>query len=496
MPAASANASIVRRTSRVRWARDRWLAGSRLVAFARREPLLVALVILAATAYGVYSIWEHDHFQSEYDLGIFDQAVWLYSRFHSPFVTINHVSVLGDHFSPILVLLAPLYWLYANPRTLLIAQGALIAASIIPVFLYARPRMGRVGAYLLAAAYALFWGISAAVAYNFHELAFAPLLLALTVYLADRGRWRAYIVALGLLLLVKEDMSIIAVFVGVWLASRGEHRRAGITALMGVVWYFVATKLAIPAFSGHPFSHWTYTAFGSDLPSAVSNVAHHPGLPFHELINDPQKTKTLTYLFVPFLFLTFYSPLAILCIPLIAEGMFSSDPTFWGMSFHHWLTIGPVLAMGAADGLRNVVVVMKRERRLGLIGGLAGAVMVFASLGIAKKFPLWQITQPGFSLARTHTDEIAREQAIHLVPPGASVTTSASMLPHFAERRQIYLLGQAPLAPETDYVVANPSALEWPDPASAAKWIAGRQSAYTRVFDSKGWIVLKRHLSP
>ncbi|MGI8428972.1 MAG: DUF2079 domain-containing protein [Solirubrobacteraceae bacterium] len=88
-----------------------------------------------------------------------DQAIWHYSRFESPFSSILGKNILGDHFSPLVAALTPHYWVWSDPRVLVIAQSLLVAASIVPVFLFARPRLGRAGGYLLAGAYAVFWGI-------------------------------------------------------------------------------------------------------------------------------------------------------------------------------------------------------------------------------------------------------------------------------------------------------------------------------------------------
>jgi hypothetical protein len=52
-----------------------------------------------------------------FDLGIFDQGVWLLSRLRDPFVTIRGLPLFGDHASYILVLVAPLYWLWADPHS-------------------------------------------------------------------------------------------------------------------------------------------------------------------------------------------------------------------------------------------------------------------------------------------------------------------------------------------------------------------------------------------
>ena len=255
--------------------------GARAPALVRTEPLLIALSALFAVVYAIYAVWEHDHFMTDFDLAIADQAVWHYSHLTSPEITTISppVSMLGDHFSPILIGLSPLYWLWSDPRMLLIAQGALIAASIVPVFLFARPRMGRLGAYLLAAAYALFWGISAGVGYQFHELAFAPLLIALCILFADRSQWTAYFISLGALLLVKENMAVLAVFLGLWLISGREVRRGAITVAVGLAWYFLAVNVLLPAFAGHAYTHWTYGDFGTERPQRDQDHSAPPRPP-------------------------------------------------------------------------------------------------------------------------------------------------------------------------------------------------------------------------
>nr|MDQ6915045.1 DUF2079 domain-containing protein [Actinomycetota bacterium] len=222
----------------------------RVPALVRREPFLLVLVAVAAFAYSAYQIVRYPHYLLPgIDLSIFSQTVWHYSHFEAAQNTIRGFpNILGDHFSPILVVLAPLYWIWADPRMLIAAQGVLVAASIVPVFLFAEPRIGRVPAYFLSGAYALFWGISAGVAFDFHEVAFAPLVLGLTLLFIDRGRWRAYWIALFLLLCVKEDMSLLTVFLGLYLIALRQFRRGAITVVVGAAWYELATAVLMPHF--------------------------------------------------------------------------------------------------------------------------------------------------------------------------------------------------------------------------------------------------------
>jgi len=107
-------------------------ASGRDAALANWLPWAVAAVL--ATYYAAVSIRRHlDLLTSAYDLGIYDQAVRSYSQWHLSYNTIQgpHFNVLGDHFSPALAVLAPLYWIHDSPTTLLAAQGALIALGVV-----------------------------------------------------------------------------------------------------------------------------------------------------------------------------------------------------------------------------------------------------------------------------------------------------------------------------------------------------------------------------
>jgi uncharacterized membrane protein len=463
----------------------------RAPALVRTEPLLFAITALFAVVYSVYAVWEHDHFLTDFDLAIADQAVWHYSHLSTPEITTISppVNMLGDHFSPLLILLAPLYWIWSDPRMLLIAQGALVAASIVPVFLFARPRVGRPGAYLLAVAYALFWGISAAVGYQFHELAFSPLLIALCILFADRKHWPAFFISIALLLLAKENMSVLVVFIGLWLMTGKEVRRGAITAGIGLAWYFLALNVLLPAFAGHDYTHWTYGGLGSDGPDAVKNIVLHPDLPFRLLFDNDTKQETWLLLLAPFLGLIFGSRLLILCIPLVAQQFLSNYTAQWGTDFHYWLPIAPVLAMGAADGFRNLVRWLGRERFLVTAGAVVAGAMLAVNLALAHNYPLWKMVEPGFSFSQTPAEQSAH-RALDVIPGDASVTASAQLLPHLSRRDDIYLFGYP--SPQNEYVIFAPGALAWPDPVYEQQWLDQNRAAYRVVHDEGGWVVWKR----
>src|SRR6202521_1137155 len=75
--------------------------------------LPLGLALIAAVAYAAISIYRHDHFGSNaYDLGVQDHAIWGYSLLQMIPNTVEMIpNLLGDHFHPILMVIAPLYWI-------------------------------------------------------------------------------------------------------------------------------------------------------------------------------------------------------------------------------------------------------------------------------------------------------------------------------------------------------------------------------------------------
>lgn len=473
-------------------------------AYVRREPWLVALALACVVVWSTYSILNHLHYNNYTDLAIFDQGIWHYSRFEAPTSTVlarvGYPNFLSDHFHPILVVLTPLYWLWSDPRMLFVAQAVLIAASLFPVFSFCSRKLGRPCAYMLAGAYASFWGIHSAVAFDFHEVAFAPLLIALMIDAADLGRWRRFFGALALLLLVKESLGVFVAFFGLYLLVGRRWRQGLVTVALGVGWFFLTTKLFMPLLAdGRPYRHWNYRQFGDDLPEAVQTIVSYPGMFFDVLLSSDEKLRALRYFFAPFLGLTLCSPLVILTVPLLLEKMLSTNPFMWGTELHYSLTIAPVIVMGAAAGLHNFLRLrpLSRLRAIGLgpraLAAGASGVILFSNLWIASGWSLWSLTDPGFYKRSPSAVVVGR--ALATIPPQASVAAQIDLLPHLTQRQKAYWL--RPRVPSTEYIIANPGdyfATAYPKAGfvDRMRLVNEKRRRYAPVFNEGGWLVLRR----
>src|SRR5207253_2465083 len=128
---------------------DRRLARPRLLlqraAAAVRDPVVAAMVGMLAVWSATFIVlgWmRHDHFATfGFDLGIYDQGIWLLSRFKDPFITIRGLEFFGHHMNPALLLFVPAYWLGAGPHFLLVAQVLAQASGAFAIYLLARDRL-------------------------------------------------------------------------------------------------------------------------------------------------------------------------------------------------------------------------------------------------------------------------------------------------------------------------------------------------------------------
>ncbi len=160
---------------------DDWLRAG------QRWSILLALAILVAAAVlAAYSIARHNAFNSKaYDLGLHAQVWWNTSQ-GRPFAgSVEVDNYLGDHVSPIILPLAPLYSLWPDARLLLLLQAAALAVGAWPLALLARRRLrphwpqgAHLAALLLAAIYLTYPALGFVNRFEFHEEVFAvPLLL-------------------------------------------------------------------------------------------------------------------------------------------------------------------------------------------------------------------------------------------------------------------------------------------------------------------------------
>ncbi|MFF2074591.1 DUF2079 domain-containing protein [Kitasatospora sp. NPDC058162] len=432
---------------------------------ARRTVLLSLLCFAVMCAIGMQG-WASVSLGG-FDLGIFDQGVRGYAHFGLPVSTLKYYhhefppgfSLLGDHFSPVLALLAPLYWIWDDPRSLIIGQALLFALGVPLIrriaahsFAAAEPRTARRAADLAGLVYALGWPLLVASRVGFHEVAFA---VPLTLLMLERGLARRYgtvVLAAVLLCCTKEDLGLLVGAYGLVLllrtrgtGDRAEDRAGRFTGLGlllgGPLASAVAIKWLIPAMGGEPGYYWNYKALGDDGGQALSNLLHNPFLLVQTAFDQPLKPLLLLWLFGTLFLLPLRSATVLCMVPLLAERILSSNPNHWSIARHYDSMLWPVLLTATVEVLGRLSSTGRPERtrrRARLLGlGTVGVALV-----AAVPIGLLQLAVP--SSWEPRASEAALVRAAALIPDGASVEADNQIAPRLTARTDVVLVDGTP----------------------------------------------------
>ena len=334
----------------------------------------VIVVVIGAWVMIYYSIvqWETMKPVPSWDLAIFSELAKAYAHFQAPIVPVkgDGYNLLGDHFHPILLLLGPIWRLFPTPLSLLITQDLLLAVSAWPLTRLASRLTNQWVAGALGLVYVLSWGMQGAVEAQFHEIAFAmPMLAYASVAFVER-RWVAVTAWSAPLVLVKEDMGLTVLMVGVaviltslvpaWYrtctvirpgghgaddpddaaeaaeADAARNRRRGLRLGVGMIVGGIATFLFsilvfLPAFNINGV--WDYGLSSQDKPTSPDALT--------------QKVKVVVMLILTSGIIGVTSPWLLVVLPTLAWRFLGSVEFYWVWdNWHYNATLMPI-ALGA-----------------------------------------------------------------------------------------------------------------------------------------------------
>lgn len=436
-----------------------------------RWPLGVILVV-AGFCYTVLAFALNAHLQTYgFDLGVYYEALRGYAHLGLPLVGLKgvHYDLLGDHFEPMLAVLVPTYWIWPSPDVLLIDQTALVALSVVPVWMFTERRFGggpgtpRLTTICLVTFYALAWELQSLVGYDFHSLAFSVPILAVAIERADAGRWRAATFWILSLLLVKEDLALVVAAFGLYAIIRGRRRLGAVLFLVGAAAFGLLTDVVVPALAvGGVYPHWSYQELGSGPGPAIRYVVTHPITTLRLMVTPRAKIDLLAWTFLPRGFLPLLSPIVILAIPELLERLLSQRASVWQTNFQYGAPLAPILGLAAIDGLRRgerwlaarraaqssppadvsvEPLEVVRQRPVHSVARrsdapLVAMVLLTVAVIVTSNFPLASVVADDFALLRPYAPAVALKEAERLVPPGVLMSASDNLVPHLLGRDQ------------------------------------------------------------
>jgi uncharacterized membrane protein len=442
-------------------------------------------VAVAAAAYAggfaAVSILRQRSFETgRFDLGNMVQAVWATAHGHPLRVTNlqgEQVSRLASHVDPILVLFAPLWWIWPSPDMLLVVQAIAIATGAFPVFALARKHLRSERAAL---GFALLYLVLPAVQWltlnEFHPVALAcPLLLFAFRYLDD-DRLGPFAVFALLAAATKEEIALVVAGLGIWyaFARRRPALGAGIVAA-GALWFGVAVGVVVPHYNqgGTSSFYSRYREVGGSPSGVLRTAATHPLRILDEAF-DRRSLHYLADLAVPLAGLFAAAPLVLVAaLPELALNLLSSTKTQTSIHFHYTAGLIPPLVVASVLGAARLAAGSSRRAVALAVLALAVALVENVRLGAMFKAPA--------SVSRH--DRIAAH-ALRLVPSDVVVSATNTLGAHLSARRRILSF---PRLVGATWLAVDETRLSYGDRSSGGR---GAETALARLRRNPHWRVV------
>ncbi len=401
------------------------------------------LVILSFGALvGGIAILRHLVYQSGgFDLGIFDQILHNISSWRPPIYTltgtaVNHMTRV--HFSPVLYLLVPFYKVFPSPITLLLSQVVLVALAVIPLRrLSERCGLDALTANSLITVFLFFPGILGGLFYDFHEVAFYPLLLFTLLLSIEKenliGFWTAFI----LTLFVKEDSAIYLVSIGLFELLRKDRRGwQGGALIIGSVIYFAVISNFVLDTNAFEYRYENLIADGSKsfYAELIKIFFTQPLYLLSEILTE----EKITFLLVTFLPLAFIPltglvslPDAALFLPLLAINLIPNWEAQYSIQYQYSFGSAPLYLFLMIRFLAGPIAPNWKKT--------CSTLAVFATLIVSISFFSGTSQMIHDFVNRDDNDiEVIRRMAAQ-IPADAELSVSDHFYPHFSQREQIYM---------------------------------------------------------
>lgn len=414
------------------------------------EVILFFLFLIYVVYFSSITFLRYDNFYAgRFDLGNMAQTVWNTTQGRIFQLTDSNgteiVSRLSVHADFILILLAPFYALWSNPKMLLLIQTVVLAAGSFFVFLIGKDilkskNLGLVFAFL----YLINPSIERSNLYDFHAVTLATAFLLATYYFFRKKQYRYFLLFSFLAGITKEQVWLTIALFGVFLFFHHKKRLFGISLFVVCILfsYFLISHAIPNALGSRHFALEYYSEFGNGPIDIIKHIILSP-VQTISTIFQPDKIDYLHQLFKPLGYLSFAAPLfLIFAAPDFAINLLSNNSQFHQIYYQYTAIISPFLFIAALYGAFVIKKLAEKKLSTETINLLL--IIYLFTLGLYSAYlygPLPGARGANVDMLTKQLPERAFiENHIAQIDPKLSIAASNNIGSHFSNREKIYVL--------------------------------------------------------
>lgn len=410
--------------------------------------LAVIATLLFIVAYSVVGILKNQWFGYGWNMALYEQEIWngAHGRFFQTSLWGESRTQLGLDLFLTQLLFIPFYLLGGQTTaSLIVLQTAALGLGALPMYSLGRLILKQSwGGLLGVVTYLLLPAVAFLALREFDPRPFALVALLFAIYAFHQRRFGLFVVASFFALASKSDLAFPVFGFGLLaLLERRGPRWWLLPFLLAIGWLIFSLKIVVPIFS-HTSNFqdvWPYYGYlGQTEEEIIGTILSRPLYALHQIFLHTDFRARFWYwlaLFAPLAFLPFagwrwMAP----ALPTLLFNTFSAAPIQWDIRSRHQATLIPFLCVAALYGVARVGSYWERKRggqRHWLVAG--GLVAVLMGANLAYRNPLVSTLRHHEPPARV----VAARALLAQIPPEASVSASAFLLPHLVQRQELQI---------------------------------------------------------
>jgi len=396
------------------------------------------LILLFGSLYSFIAITKYMHYQTGLDLAIYIQSMWFYTHFKLPFVTLYPTFgdlVWADHFSPSMMLFTPFYFLWKDPRMLLILQSFIFVAGAYPIYRFAKEKLVN---HFLALAFPFvfltYFGVQFPLTFDFHVGTMAASFMAWIFWAIHKEKWKTVVILCVIASGFKEDMPLYVAAFSLYLICTRRNWKLGFVMLpLSLGYAYLVTKQIMPS-----LAHNAAKTF------SLSYFTLRPDYLWSVFFNSSIKLQTMLFSFGDVLFLPFLSGVFLL-LPFAHFFVNFSNPDFpgrWGIYLHYRGYSASLMLYGAILGYTFL---MRRKPTIFAVSKakiILGVLLITNALlfDVLLHLPLNVLGKQQFYYQESWIHD--NDEVIKRIPADAYVLTINNLAPQVAFRKNIFYYPQ------------------------------------------------------
>ena len=439
------------------------------------EYIVLIMVLAYSVVFSYFSIMKHYSFRTgAWDLGILVQSISsatngkLFTNnvelYYSP--TGSH---FGVHFSPILFIVVPFFYLIQKVETVLIIQSIILALGAIPIYLISKHCLEhRLSALLLSTAYLMNPSLQGINWYDFHTQAFFPFFILSVTYFLKKRKFLLYILFTIMVLTTMEQATyFIALYViySGWevkkelkeLFSSKKPQLCSfipfITFIIVLIWILISSSIIHIVNPNRPQE---LKAIGNYKILEVDDLAE---IPLKAITNLKLTLKAIRFdltskifyiilTLAPSCFLAFLSPIALLpSFIWFTLSILSNWSPYYELGYQYSAFTLPFVSIATIEAIQNLPNSINEKSLKKVFTRISMLLLIIGLILSIFTSPLSFIQKPGvfryfrdYGISNPSSLDKKVMEVLKAIPKDSVIITTPTIFPHISTYTNAYVM--------------------------------------------------------